>query len=136
VTAIALAPGVVADWRLSVDPADADYPALDRGQYVTSWSSGFGMEEAAARLRTLAAARPMTVGVAPPVEFSTMWLLLLDTPNIVLEPSTKVADDPAVRYFLVNVDGVPPELDGKLRLLWQYDRPHDGTPVRIYERAV
>jgi hypothetical protein len=53
--------GLTFDRYLLLDPARAPFPPDDRHQLVTGWPSGYGVREAASRLRREAARRPLVV---------------------------------------------------------------------------
>jgi len=51
VVALVVLPAVVTDYRLVTFPPDARLPDLERRQFVSTWPSGYGSEQAAAFLR-------------------------------------------------------------------------------------
>jgi hypothetical protein len=61
VAALLAAAWVRFDAALLADPARAPLPPVERSQYVYDWPSGYGVAEAAARLRAEAAGQPIVV---------------------------------------------------------------------------
>ena len=60
-----LVPALVFDAQLSYDPASAPFPAVDRAQYVTDFTSGFGLDQAVSELGLIAGGRPIVMLTDP-----------------------------------------------------------------------
>jgi 4-amino-4-deoxy-L-arabinose transferase-like glycosyltransferase len=54
-SALCLVPGLIFDYKLITDPAQAPLAPTDRWQYVTGWPSGYGLPEAATWIQKKAA---------------------------------------------------------------------------------
>jgi hypothetical protein len=128
-----LIPALVFDGQASFDAAAAPYPPSDRVQFVTGYTSGFGLRRAADELQLLTGGQP-TVALMDPVNASVPLQVLAVQRG--LQISWTWTDRPDVKSWdlLVTNGGDPPGGIGSYHEVWRYERPHHGVPLAIYVR--
>jgi hypothetical protein len=120
------------DGALLANPARAQYPARDDGQYATGWPAGGAWVALADELRELgvADAAAACYGDCSP----TLGWEMRDTGLQLVEPRSDGGDVTTLAVVSGALD-TPAGL-GDLQRIWRYDRPRDGTLLRLYRRGL
>jgi hypothetical protein len=123
--AAVLAPGVLSDARLLVDPGVAEIPDGDRFQYIEGWPSGYGAREAADYLRGQAArvdvrTRVVMDDAADSGPWRGIEVSVMNVPRLELV-AEDLTDEPTLRRELASADPT-------FLLL---GRPSDGQPLVV-----
>jgi len=129
-----LVPALVFDVQASFDPAAAPYPAADKLQYVTGYTSGFGVREAVGELQLITGGQP-TVVLTDPVSADVPLEVLAAERGLDIEWTwLGTPDAQRAQLVVVNATYVPYGV-GRVRRFWRYVRPHGGIPLEIYLRG-
>jgi hypothetical protein len=132
--AAALVPALIFDEQVSYDAAAAGYPPIDRVQYITGYTSGYGETQTVDELALLAAGRHLTV-----IENSALepWQLEVISASRGLDIEWVSQTDPdAAQAQALVTDGSPfPEGVTGFHEVWRYTRPQNGTPIVVYARS-
>ena len=134
VATLTLLPAAAYDVAIVADPGGVTYPSLDDEQFVSGWAAGTGWEELADELEARARGKPPTVvlgdGYSPWIQLrfrDTSMQLLVDSDPRALDASFAIENG----YGLPRLTDPPIHMQG----VQVYKRPHDGTPLVLYQRV-
>jgi hypothetical protein len=128
-----LVPALVFDAQASFDPSSAPYPPSDKVQFVTAYTSGFGIEKAVDQLQLIAGGGPLTV-LADPVDVNVPLQVIAAQRGLHID-WTWIDRGGWQSWQAMLTNGTnPPDNVGSYHQVWRYDRPDHGVPLAIYVR--
>jgi len=138
---VAAYPALRLDVALLTDPAAAHLPAAEREQYVTGWSSGYGLREAAQFVKQRASATPGgLLVVAAHSEGRAVFLGLrtylraLDDVRLVESAIDEDRRASGGEELVALPPRPSPSSDPSLELLSRHQRPDGSVAVELYRR--
>jgi 4-amino-4-deoxy-L-arabinose transferase-like glycosyltransferase len=131
--AVVLLPAVAFAVRFAASPRTAELPGFDDRELIADASAGTGWPELGRELRRRTNGAPtVTVTAGIPTELLPSLASTGDGLAPVERLRTGDPREGEARFYIEN--GGPPPASG-FRLIWSFERPRDGVPLRLYERA-
>src|SRR5205085_1098611 len=131
VAVLLLVPALYFDAQVSYDAAAAGYPPQDRVAFVTGWPSGFGAQQLVDELAIFASDQRFVLLSDPNLDPYQVIVLASERHLDVDWTWLNDADAQDAQGFLSEGNPVPVGY-GKFRLIWEYDRPRGGSPIKLY----